>query len=142
MNFLLLALIGLTFHPVQPTRWIDTRWTECPSISRECPLGPMHDGVNRLYTAKGVIVPSTAKVLAINIVAVDASSRGHLIVFGADRPIHIPLVSTINFQPVNAVANLAFITLGPGDTKDVGIFARVIDGGTVNVVVDVVGYFE
>lgn len=78
----------------------------------------------------------------MNVIVYNPSSDGHLIVYAAGEP--LPLVSTINFTAlVPARANGAVVPLAAAASYQVSVFAGLAGTGhTVNVVLDITGYFR
>jgi hypothetical protein len=122
------------FHTVQPCRVVDTR-------------GPVGDyggpalagGTTRIFTLGSQCgIPVTAKAVSLNITALGATRPGHLRLYPGGDP--LPTVSTINFIAGQTRANNAVIRLGVGGT--LAIFGGLESGGTVEIIVDVNGYFE
>ncbi|HEX3526035.1 MAG TPA: C25 family cysteine peptidase [Thermoanaerobaculia bacterium] len=132
--FLLSQTTGpLSFFTVLPCRVIDTR----------LPLGPMGSpslsaGQVRYFTLPGVCkVPQTARAVAVNVTIVNPTGTGYLTIHPADQP--AALTSVLNFTPGMVRANNAILYLG-----ETGTFAVTFVGspGTVDFVVDLVGFFE
>ncbi len=160
-----LSIVALTaavvesseFHPITPCRYVDTRVEGC-IIGGSCHLGPFVDDETRRYLVAGSAicpmteqwprpVPLGAEVVVITLTAVDSTNRGHLIAY--DNGLwERPRVSTLNFQPGQATSTLAYVALapdpGPGFPilPDMAIFARVAEGGSVHIIIDIVGYFK
>ena len=144
----------LSFYTVDPCRWLDTRVPGCV-VGGGCWEGPFKDGQTRKYLVQGAAVcPATVRgsvpvgacAIVLNVVATQATGRGRLVLYNAylwERP----LVSSINFGVGQTTTNMVIAQLGqdPGPPApilpDLAIYARVAGGGTVHVVVDMVGYF-
>ena len=117
------------YMPVSPFRILDTR---PPGGS-----GPIPARSSRTVPVVGVgshPVPSTAVAAVLNVTAVAGSNTSYLAVYPAGTP--VPNVSNLNFDAGATTPNLVTVTLGAGGA--VSIYNSV---GTVNVVVDVEGYF-
>lgn len=116
------------FHPLEPCRVIDTRNS---SVVR--------DGVPRVVTFQGVCqIPSSAKALAANISVTEATRPGQVSVYPADVP--SSGTSVVHFSVGKVRASQAMIKLsGSGQAR---LEATVPSGGTVQVIVDVSGYFD
>jgi hypothetical protein len=120
---------GLNFYTVIPCRLIDTRLTGVPLTS----------GVARIFpVAGGCGVPSTAKAVSVNVTAISASAEGSIVLYGGDTT--APLTSSISFKALVDRANNAVVSLG-GDGTMAGR-ALLPGGGTLDMAVDVNGYFE
>jgi peptidoglycan hydrolase-like protein with peptidoglycan-binding domain len=115
------------FHPIVPARIVDTRAGQC--LTR---LGP---GETR---AVGVVgnagVPAAAAAVALNVTLVNPTAPTYLTVWPAGQP--RPASSSVNGR-VGVVPNL--VTVGVGADGRVDLFNAA---GTVDVVVDVAGWFD
>jgi hypothetical protein len=119
----------LAFHTVEPCRAADTRATEGP---------PIAGGATRDFMLRGKCgVPATAETVAINLTVVSPSVPGYLTLFGAGQI--APLSSNANFSAGQVRANNAIVALGV--EGKVSVLAGMA-AGQVDVLVDVVGYFE
>jgi hypothetical protein len=132
--FLLSRATGpLAFFTIEPCRMIDTRR----------PLGPMGGpplsaGQARYFTLPGVCgVPEAARAVAVNLTIVNPASAGYLTIHPADQA--ATMTSVLNFTPGKVRANNAILGLG-----GTGTFAVTYVGppGTVDFIVDLVGFFE
>ena len=127
---------GSAYSPVAPYRITDTR------------TGSGQPNAGHLITSGGVLavqvagtgtgmdgVPATgATAVALNITAVGPTSAGYLTVWPTG--VTQPVASNLNFTPNETIANLVVVPLGTGG--QVSIFSG---GSSVNVVVDVAGWF-
>jgi hypothetical protein len=86
-------------------------------------------------------------VLVLTVTAVDATRPGYLVLYeGSLEP--RPLAATLTFPAGHDRSNLAFVPLGRMQGQDPGTpfvpdfwtYAAVSGGGSVHVVMDVVGY--
>ncbi len=120
--------VGLAnYAPVTPFRILDTRNTG----------GPIGQGLVRALQVTGGAVPSTATAAVLNVTEVYGSASSLLTVypFNATRP----NASNLNFQAHTVIANLVTVTLGANAGQG---WINIYNGlGSVNVVVDVEGYF-
>ena len=85
-------------------------------------------------------VPTDATAVALNVLAVNGSSSSLLTVYpsGTGRP----LASDLNFPAHVNIANLVTVALGQNGASDSQREVNIYNAlGTVNVVVDVEGYF-
>ena len=118
------------YTPLPPFRILDTR-------TPPTPLGPNTSrtvqvtGVNGTGTTP---VPSTAVAVVINVTEVNGTANSLLTVYPYQTP--QPTASNLNFNANTVTPNLVTVTLGNGGR--VSIYNSV---GTVNVIVDVEGYF-
>jgi uncharacterized repeat protein (TIGR03803 family) len=126
----------LYFHTIAPCRVIDTRRFNgvygAPALQG--------GGAQRSFEIAGQCgIPPGAGAVAVNLTAVAPPARGDLRLFPAGTP--TPAVSTINFNPGNTRANNAILSLA-GDPSG-GLTIRCdMASGTLNVLVDVMGYFQ
>lgn len=135
--FLTLAWAGTaaaqySYFPLTPCRPVDTR--NAVGTNGGPALG---GGTTRNFAIKGTCgVPSTAKAVSINVTITGASAGSWLAVWPAGQA--YPGVSTINFNPGDTLANGAIVGLGSG-SPDLSVYNVA---GTVNVIIDVTGYFQ
>jgi hypothetical protein len=85
-------------------------------------------------------VPETARSVAVNVTVTQPTAAGHLTVAAGD--LATPLASTLNFGPGQTRANNAIPFLAGNGTGTLALAATVPAGGTVQAILDVVGYFE
>ena len=86
------------------------------------------------------MVPANATAVVLNVLAVNGSASSLLTVYpsGTGRP----LASNLNFSAHVNIANLVTVALGQNGTSDSQREVNIYNAlGTVNVVVDVEGYF-
>lgn len=125
------ATAGSAFVPVAPTRILDTRSSsKIGSIT-----GPVGANSSVAIKAAGVApIPSTGvTAIAATITAVSGSGNGVLIVYPDGTP--VPNTSNIDYSPAT-VTNGVTAALGPNGEFDV-----YNAGSTVQLIVDVTGYF-
>ncbi len=127
----LYTYIGLAnYVPVTPFRLVDTRNTG----------GPIGQGLVRslqVTTTSGA-VPPTATAVVINVTEVSGSASSLLTVYPFNSP--RPTASNLNFGAQTVIANLVTVTLGPSSGQGwISIYNAL---GSVNVIVDVEGYFK
>jgi surface antigen len=119
------------FYTVTPCRVIDTRL-----IGQGSPA--VGAGETRRFKLDEVCaVPATARAVAVNVTVTGPTTNGNIRFFPAGLP--APLVSTLNYAPAQTRANNAVLTLGMDGSVDLTCSQAF---GTVEVIVDVVGYFE
>jgi hypothetical protein len=151
--FLLVAAILLTvsvasaagpyqFFSVTPCRIADTR-----GLGFTGPSGPpaLSAGSPRNFPIVAVWncgVPSDAKAAALNVTAVGPTLEGFLKIWPYNTP--IPPVSTINFAAGEpAIANGAIVPLSADPTFQISVvYGAATAGGTVNLILDITGYFK
>ncbi|MDT0165805.1 PKD domain-containing protein [Actinotalea sp. AC32] len=126
------------YSPVTPTRLVDTR-----SGSRIGEIaGPLKAGAVSSFLVEGkASVPSDASAVVLNVTAVGASTRGNLRVYpdvDGTRRTSPPFASNINYVPGRDIPNMVVAAL-PANGR-VNVYSDQPSGGTVQLVVDVVGY--
>ncbi|HJW01543.1 MAG TPA: hypothetical protein VJ617_20825 [Arthrobacter sp.] len=114
-----------TFHQMAPTRFLDSR-------SNPAPVGPGQDISVDVAGEKGV--PVEAKAAMINLTATEAQYYGFLSAYPAGQA--LPNASNVNYLQRQTVANFAVVPIG----ADGKITIHNTSYGTVQVVVDVMGY--
>jgi glucose/arabinose dehydrogenase len=117
----------LDFFTVPPCRAVDTRGANAPALAA---------GSSRTFTLAGLCgIPSTAKAVAVNVTVVPSGS-GFLNLHRSDEAGSV--TSTLNFQAGVTRSNNAVLALGTGGDVE------VLNGasGAVQLVIDVVGYFD
>ena len=117
------------FTPVGPTRVMDTRsglgWPRAVTAGQTATLGVGGSGA----------VPGDAGAVLLNVTVTGPQRAGYVTVYGDAGP--RPATSNLNFGPGATVANAAVVQLS-GDGK-VNFYNA--SGGTVQLVVDVAGWF-
>lgn len=130
---------GLT--AVTPVRALETREdvpAGCLPAGVHC--GPFTNGETlelpmRGVTFQGTTIPPSATAVVLNVTAVDPSKPGFVTVWpGGQSP---PNASSLNFLPGTVVPNLVIAGIGANGSVDFLNF-----GGTTDLVVDVLGYFQ
>ena len=125
---------GLSFYTLAPCRVIDTR----------APAGPaggpsLAGGTSRSIAIGGACgVPSSAAGAAVNVTVTRPGSGGYLTVFPGGAA---PGSSTLNFRAAQTRANNTVVSLDA--TGSVTVFGGMpASGGTLDFILDVVGYFQ
>jgi hypothetical protein len=115
------------YVPVTPFRVLDTRNTG----------GPLGPGVIRPLQVTVGTVPSNATAAVLNVTEVSGSASSLLTVYPYNTP--KPTASNLNFGAGTVIANLVTVTLGSNAGQGwMDIYNAL---GSVNVLVDVEGYF-
>ncbi len=123
------------FYPVAPCRLVDTRG----------PSGPLGGpalaaGAARVFGAAGSCgVPGTARALSLNVTVTGSSVAGELRFFPGD--IDPTPVATVYFSAGQTRANNLTLKLDDSGNASFGAQAAM-SGGTVQLIVDVNGYYE
>ena len=123
----------LQFYSVSPCRVVDTRKVNGPTGGPV--LGP---NSSRSFPVRGNCgVPSTAKAVSVNVTVANPTAASYLTLWPSGTA--QPTVSTINFDASDwAVANGAILPLST-NTNDLSVFNAA---GTVNLILDVNGYYQ
>jgi hypothetical protein len=118
------------FYTVIPCRLVDTRQSY-----------PVQSGQPRSFLAAGHCgIPATAKAVALNVSAVNATGSGNLTVYPAD--LSVPVASSLFFVPGRSRTSNSIVRLSTDGEGRVGVAALLGLTGQVDVILDVVGYFE
>jgi uncharacterized protein YvpB len=120
------AETGDSYVPLAPYRILDTRVTGNPLVS---------GGTANVTVTDIDSVPTDATAVVLNVTVTDPSSSSYLTVYPAGEA--TPVVSNLNFSPGETVANLTVVPVG--ESGEVSMYNYL---GTVQVVVDLEGYFE
>jgi hypothetical protein len=116
----------------------------CRALDTRNPAGPqggpaLAAGGQRIFMLTEVCsIPTTARAVAVNVTVVGPPAAGDLRFFPGDGA--VSMASTINFGPGQVRANNAVLPLAFSGAGTVGV--RNDAAGTVDLVVDVVGYFQ
>lgn len=109
--------------------------------SRTDGAGPIVSGLPRIRPAHGLCgVPATATAIAANVTVTAPTAAGFLTLYPGDSP--APGVATLNFGTGQTRANNALVRLSSDGAGSYAMSAFVSGSGTVEVIVDVAGYFE
>ena len=129
------ALLG--FIPIVPCRLMDTRVGSDNVGPRATPLGPAETYTISVWGANGNCnIPTTALAMSFNITVTNGTVPSFLTIFPADAP--LPVISQMNWVPGTApTPNNVEVKLSATGTLS---FYNLT--GTVNVIADVMGYFE
>ena len=130
----LVTPVASGFYTVTPCRAVDTRSGLGPNGGPALGGGEIRD-----FVVTGTCgVPNSARAVALNLTVVNPTAAGSVLVTPAGEP--IPLASSINFSAGRTRANIAMATIGEAGL--VSAFCAVPAGSTVDILLDVVGYFE
>lgn len=115
------------FYTVSPCRVVSTT--------------PLANGVVGSFQITGTCgIPGSAKAVAVNITALNATANGNLTFYPGGMA--KPSASTINFSAGAIRANNAILLLAPDGAGTIQVSPFVVGGGTVSTILDVTGYFE
>jgi hypothetical protein len=122
---------GLDFYTVAPCRVLDTR-SSGPTLA---------SGVIRIVQITGLCnIPGDAGAVSVNITAIAPSSNGNIALFPGNEP--LPMTSSINFTGGLSRANNAVLSLATDASGTLAARAFLGDGGQVDLVLDVNGFFK
>ena len=125
-----------SFMPITPTRICDTRAIQVGVSSNQCNSG----GSGTLSTSSTKVIqvssidglPSNITAVVANVTVTDTTSSSFLSLYPGGN---LPTVSDLNWVQGDTLANLAQITLSSGS------FSTYNFNGSVDVMVDISGYF-
>jgi hypothetical protein len=122
----------LAYYSVPPCRVLDTR---------QAGQGPaLPSGAARLVTVTSACgVPANARAIQANIAAVGPTGAGNLRLYPGDGT--TPATSALNFAAGQTRANNGVFPLAGNGNGALALLATVTGSGSVNVVLDVAGYF-
>ncbi len=127
---------GTKFHPVDPTRVLESRPIPGNTGGYTTPWGP---GVTRpvdVTATNGSGVPATGvSAVVLNVTVTDTTTAGFLTVFPTGEA--TPIASNLNWGPGTTIANLVTVKVGSGG--QVSFFNAA---GSTNVIADVVGWYD
>lgn len=123
------------FFALAPCRLLDTRDPNGPYG------GPvLQAGQLRTFSAAGRCgIPSTAAAFSVNVTAVSPTAGGYVSLMPADQL--QANTGTLSFSAGQTRANNALLMLSETPERSFAVLAG-ISSGTVNLIVDVTGYFE
>ncbi len=124
------ALAALDFFTVTPCRAVDTRTGTA-----------LASGVTQTFTLGDLCgVPASAKAVSVNVTAVGSTAKGNITLWPANLP--KPGTSVINFSLGDTRANSSILTLATNGAGSLAVQSFLVDGGSVDLILDVAGYFE
>jgi Galactose oxidase, central domain/Kelch motif len=144
------ASTSFRFFPLAPCRIVDTRQTATPTLTASTATSFVVNsvGLTGSYSAQGgsasgCNLPTNAKAVFFNFVAVNATGSGFFQAWPFGSP--IPTASVLNYanvQNLNLANGIVLPVCDPATatcTKDLNVQANQAD---IQLVVDVVGYFK
>ncbi|MCU1368511.1 MAG: hypothetical protein JWN39_4150 [Ilumatobacteraceae bacterium] len=127
-----------SFVPIVPCRLADTRSGSDQVGTRLTPIGPGEIVPFTVWGTNGnCTIPTSATGIATNITAVNPTAASYLTVYPADAPAK-PTASNLNWVPTSPPTPNQ-VTVALSSTGVIDVFNN---GGTVDVIVDIVGYYE
>ncbi len=134
--------IGAATGMIDPARWAGSNYyTVAPCRVFDSRVSPpaLADGVSRAVTVAGHCgIPSTANSIMANITVASPTGQGFLAVWASYEP--APTTSNINFTMDRMIANNSVLELD--DMGQILVRSTVAGNGSVEVIVDVTGYFQ
>jgi Tol biopolymer transport system component len=133
------TLPGRDFYSLAPCRLLDTR---------ESGQGPaLSSGVERVIQLAGQCgIPPGARAVAVNVTATQPGGAGFLMLYpgdlGPQDPAASDLPSAVNFAPGQTRANNSAMALALDGSGSLAVTPYVSGGGTVQLMLDVAGYFQ
>jgi hypothetical protein len=127
---------AFTLRTLTPCRIIDTRNATGPDSGAPV-LAP---GEARIIAINGRCgLPSTARALSVNVLAIAPSAGGSVVVYPADLVQAVPVGASVYFRTGQTRANNGLLLLAGDGT---GFKVHNVSTGTTHVLVDVNGWFE
>lgn len=125
------------FLPITPCRLVDTRPPPANVGARATPLGPGEIATFAVHGTNGhCAIPAGALAISANVTITTPSSNGFMTVFPADAP--LPNASNLNWVAGQAPTPNA-VTVDLSADGKIKVFN---ERGTVNVIIDIVGYYD
>jgi hypothetical protein len=91
-------------------------------------------------TAAGGPAGRLLSAVVVNVTATGPTAGGWLTVYPSDQV--LPVARTLNFSAGQTVANLVKIRVGADGKLKITNTGGVMTGGTVNILADIVGYYQ
>jgi hypothetical protein len=124
------AASDMDFYTLIPCRVVDTRSGS-----------PLTSGSPATFQISGACgVPASAKAVAFNVTAVSSTSDGYMVLWPTD--LGKPETSSISFAAGGTRANNGILALATDGSGTLKAESRMAGGGTVQVIIDINGYFE
>jgi len=123
----------LSYYALSPCRVVDTR--QPAAVNGGPKFG---ENSRRIFQIRGLCgVPVAAKAVWINVTVVNVTSSSWITMWPSNTP--MPLASTINFDQYEwSRANGTIMALGT-DPLDLSVYNA---NGTVDVIIDLLGYYQ
>jgi hypothetical protein len=131
-----------TYNTVAPCRLVDTRRTTGVPYGAP-PLSSSQANARSFYVPTFCGVPVAAQAVAMNVAVIIPSVGGDLRIYPSPTP-PSPLVSTLNFDAGDIIANGAIVPIDGATTGAFTVWyesANHTGADTTNLIVDVTGYF-
>lgn len=124
------ATQGSRYHPVAPSRLLDTRTGLGAVLAKLLP----QTALDLQVTGRGGVPATGVSAVAVNVTVTEPAAGGFLTTWPTGGV--LPLASSLNFAPAQTVANLAVVKVGAD-----GRISIYNGGGGVHVIADVAGWF-
>ena len=121
---------GARFHPLTPSRLLDTRTGNGSPVG---PLGPS-SVMNLQVTGRGGVPSTGVSAVVLNVAVTGPTAMSHLTVYPAGEA--VPLASNLNFVAGQTVPNLVTAKLGANGQLSIYNVA-----GNTHVIADVAGWY-
>ncbi len=127
---------GNTYTGLNPARLLDTRPGTATIDGASVGIGPVGPGavLNLTVTGRGGVPATAASAVALNVTATNPTAGSYLTIYPTGAP--QPTASNLNFTPGQTIPNMVIVPVGAG-----GQISIYNDTGTVDVLVDVLGWF-
>lgn len=122
--------------PVAAGRFVELAVADRVLDTRTTPGGPLVGSGTVPVPMPAGVPAGGASSLVVTVTATASSGPGWLQAHPGDRPEVVGATSTVNVEPGGTVANTAIVPISGG----MAVSGFVVDGGSVHVVVDVIGY--
>ncbi len=135
-----------SFFPLTPCRVVDTRAAQVPGVPVQNGPPALTSSEPRYFRVLQLCgVPLEAKAVALVVVAYHPAYGGHLVLWPATTA--EPLASVLNYSSGDVIANGVILPVSrvspqPGVDNDIAAKAFMGPTGTVDVIIDVTGYFK
>jgi hypothetical protein len=131
---------GATYTGINPKRFFDSRTTEWGNAKASLTPG----SVTPLAVADAAEIPDDATSVIVNLTVAKPTTSGYITLYPGDEANRPEPASSINFVTNQVVANLAVVKLGDLGNGKRGIkaYASMGPGHTVEMIVDLVGYYR
>ena len=132
-----------TYNTVAPCRLVDTRRIPPAVPYGAPPLSSSQANARSFYVPTFCGVPVAAQAVAMNVAVIIPSVGGDLRIYPSPDP-PTPLVSTLNFDAGDIIANGAIVPIDGATTGSFTVWyesANHTGADTTNLIVDVTGYF-
>jgi len=132
-----LAVITITVVPEEPLLFYTL--TPCRIFDSRAGFGALTNGEVITILANGCGIPAEARALAANLTVVSPTATGSLNLYPGNYP--VPPTAETSFRAGVTRANEVVVGLATAGEQTLAARAEIADGGSLDVIVDVNGYF-